>query len=457
MEMLKNSSQLRTYKIGTLLCKDGVGNDMYILVQGKVAVLNSNNRRMVAVIGPGDYFNEFLVFSDEQTHLSTVALTDVTVLPMSKFGMPAFVAEEPRLACELMKAMYARFDALNSEFETATGRQWIPKLPAEAEAPAAQQAETSSGTPSAPAFDTAPQARKKGGAASESAPAPSAEARGNTAATPSVILSHENCSLFPEGHAGSYELKLTKADNTRMCEIEYTCPACGSTFKGLKILSSRLGASTSDPDTRKHYKDFDPVYYEVVTCPFCLFSALANMFSSAEDVKADFLEALQAYHSYNFKFGANPDTAAVFAGYYLALQCAPQCFNKPQLIEASLLHKLSWLYHDCKAEELAVRFRKQALDMYLKSYVELEMSADKEVQLCMIIGELSYEDGNLKDAKTYYYKAKMNPTAPAVLKRRAGNRLEDLKEYEKAQTGSEGAPEPESDDGRNHRFKRAKG
>lgn len=453
MEMLKNSSQLRTYKTGTLFCKDGVGNDMYILVQGKVAVLNSSNRRMVAVIGPGDYFNEFLVFSDEQTHLSTVALTDVTVLPMSKFGMPTFVAEEPRLTCELMKAMYERFVALNNEFETATGRQWVPKMPAETEQPA----ETAPKAPSNPVSGTAPQSTKKGGAVSEPTPAPSAETLGKTAAgTPSVILSHENCSLFPEGHTGNYELKLTKADNTRMCEIEYTCPVCGSTFKGLKILSSRLGASTSDPDTRKHYKGFDPIYYEVVTCPFCLFSALANMFNSVEDVETDFLEALQTYHNYNFKFGTDPDTAAVFAGYYLALQCAPQCFNKPQLIEASLLHKLSWLYHDCKDEELAAQFRRRALDMYLKGYVELAMSADKEVQLCMIIGELSYEDGNIKDAKNYYYKAKMNPTAPAVLKRRAGNRLEDLKEYEQAQTESESSPEPESDDGRSRRFKRAK-
>jgi len=424
IETLKNTAQLRTYKTGTMFCKDGVGNDMYILVQGKVAVLNSLNRRMIAVIGPGDFFNEFLVFSDEQVHLNTVALTDVTALPLSKFGMPAFASEEPRLAFELMKAMYERFNELNDEFETATGRRWAPKIPAEPEQSAEQPAQSDPAGTAQPARHT--------------------------------VYSHSNCDLFPEGHTGQYELPLTKADNTRMCEIEYTCPSCGATFTGLKILSSRLGASTSDPDTRRHYKDFDPVYYEVVTCPFCLFSTFANMFSTVEEVRADFLETLQRYHSCAFKFGAEPDTTAVFAGYYLALQCAPQCFNKPQLVEASLLHKLSWLYHDCKDKKLEAAFHKQALDMYLKSYVELVMSADKEVQLCMIIGELSYEEGNLKDAKTYYYKAKMNPSAPAVLKRRASNRLEDLKDYEQAQAEAENPPEPEPDEGKGRHFKRSK-
>lgn len=431
-----------------MFCKDGVGNDMYILVQGKVAVLNSLNRRMIAVFGPGDFFNEFLVFSDEQAHLNTVALTDVTVLPLSKSGMPTFASEEPHLAFELMKALYERFNELNNEVETVTGHRWAPKMPAEPEQSTEQPAQ-----PDPPAtFGKAPPKGKKGAAVQ------SAAAAETSAVQPArhTVYSHSNCDLFPEGHTGQYELPLTKADNTRMCEIEYTCPVCGAAFKGLKILSSRLGASTSDPDTRKHYKDFDPVYYEVATCPFCLFSTLSNMFSTVEDVRTDFLETLQRYNSCGFKFGTEPDTAAVFAGYYLALQCAPQCFNKPQLIEASLLHKLSWLYHDCKDEKLEAAFRKQALDMYLKGYVELAMSADKEVQLCMIIGELSYEEGNLRDAKTYYYKAKMNPSAPAVLKRRASNRLEDLKDYEQAQAEAENPPEPEPDEGKGRHFKRSK-
>ena len=66
IEMLKDASRVRSYKTGTMFCKDGVGNDMYILVSGKVAVLNSLNRRMVSVVGPGDFFNEFLVFSAER-------------------------------------------------------------------------------------------------------------------------------------------------------------------------------------------------------------------------------------------------------------------------------------------------------------------------------------------------------------------------------------------------------
>ena len=322
-----------------------------------------------------------------------------------------------------------------------------------------------------PVLNTAPPSKRNPDAVFESAPEPAAD-RPSTgskktfepaAAAKKVpvpahgAISHEMCSLFPEGHTGKYELKLVPADNTHMCEIDYTCPVCGSTFKGLKILTSRLGASTSDPDTRRHYKNFDPIYYEVITCPFCLFSALAGMFNSIEDVRTDFLEDLQIYHNADFRFGTEPDTAAVFAGYYLALICAPQSFSKPQLIEASLLHKLSWMYHDCGDRSMEELYAQKALERYLRGYVELEMSADKEVQLCMVIGELSFEAGNLRDAKSYYYKAKMNPLSPAYMKRRASNRLEDLKDYEqqlKEQAEAEAQPEAEVDpDGKGRLFK----
>lgn len=436
---LKDASQLRIYKAGTIFCKDGTGNDMYILVQGKVAVISNHDRNMSTVLGPGDYFNEFLVFSEEQVRISTIALTDVTALPISKFSMPTFASDEPRLAFELMQAMFARFAALNGEYQRATGHRWFPK-PTEAPNPVPAPA-AGSAAPASEEVDAAP----KPAPTKQQIPAP---ARG--------AISHEECALFPEGHTGKYELKLSKIDNTRLCEIDYTCPACGAKFKALKILTSRLGASKADPDTRKHYKNFDPIYYEVVTCPVCLFSAFGNQFNSIEIVQTDFLEQIQVYQSAGFRFGSEPDTAAIFAGYYLALLCAPQSFLKPQLIQASLLHKLSWMYHDCGDEVLEKQFMQKALDQYVRGYVETTMSAEKEVQLCMIIGELSFEAGNLKDAKNYYYKAKMNAMAPAFLKRRAENRLEDLKEYEQKLQGGEQEPaaDTSTSEGKGRLFRR---
>ncbi|MGI5978296.1 MAG: DUF2225 domain-containing protein [Oscillospiraceae bacterium] len=440
IELLKDTSRVRKYKTGTMFCKDGVGNDMYILISGKVAVINSLNRRMLSVIGPNDFFNEFLAFSEERIHVNTVALTDVTVVPLSKFSMPSFLAEEPKLAFELMRAMYERFNALNDEYETLTGHRWVPKIPVETEAPpAVPQTNTGRAGKFAP--------KKAAQEVVESVPAGSTQAAAQETSGQPLVITHENCPLFPEGHTGKYTLKLARPDNSRMCEIDYNCPVCGATFKGLKVLTSRLGASTTDHDTRKHYKNFDPIYYEVVTCPFCLFSAFASMFNSVEDVDHGFLETLQVYHNINFKFGVDPDLTAVFASYFLALICAPQCFSKPQLIEASLLHRLSWIYHDCGDTNMEETYRKLALERYTRGYVELVLSADKEIHLCMILGELSYETGNLKDAKNYYYKAKTNPLAPAFLQRRAANRLEDLREYEQAQLGEaaqSAGPEPGS-------------
>ena len=241
--------------------------------------------------------------------------------------------------------------------------------------------------------------------------------------------------MLPEGHKGDYSLALTNNDNVHMCEVEYKCPICHKKFNGLRILASRLGAATTDNDMRKHYKDIEPTNYQVITCPHCLYSALDNMFDAPEDVKPNFAQEIKALKkTVNFKFGTKPDTATVFAGYYLALFCAPKCFPKYQLIQAKLLQKLSWLYHDCNDEQMEMDLTKQALEKYLKAYSELELSSDQEQQVCMIIGELYFKLGNISEAKNFYYNAKMNNEVSAVMRRRAESRLDTIKEIEKGKT-----------------------
>ena len=400
-ESLKDYSQLKKYESGTVFSRDGVGSKMYVILQGEVALLNSKDNSLIATVGPGDFFDEALVLSDERLPLTSIAVNEVVALPISRLNFVSFISKEPKFTFELMRAMNERSEKLRVDYEKTAGCKWNLGKPAprsdkqEAEVGLSEQAgEQDSGVP--------------------------------------IIATHNEFELLPEGHTGSYELALTNDDTVHMCGIEYKCPICGKKFQGLRILASRLGSATTDDDMRKHYKDIDPTYYQVVTCPHCLYSAQDNMFENPDDPKPELADEIKAVkRSVNFKFGTKPDTATVFAGYYLALYCAPKCFTKYQLIQARLLQKLSWMYHDCGDANMEEELAKQALEKYLRAYSELDLSADSEQQLCMIIGELNLKLGKINEAKDFYYKAKMNSAASAIMRRRAENRLDVIKESEK--------------------------
>lgn len=409
IETLRDFSQVRKYRSGTIFSRDGTGAEMFVILQGEVAIMNSEDNAVICTVGNGEYFNESAVFSNKKLNIKSCAISDVIALPISEADFASFIENEPKFVFDLMKAMYDRTEKISEAYEAATGHKWVEAKPASAD----KDTEATSN-----AQDMGEQANDKPQAAE-----PQIDEK-------PLVMTNSDFKLFPEGHTGEYSLALTN-DSTNICEIDYKCPVCGNKFKGLKILNSRLGSPTTDDDMRKHYKDFEPVYYEVITCPHCLYSALENIFEKPEDIEAGLIDKLSALKkTVDFKFGTKPDTASVFAGYYLALFCAPDCFSKAQLIQAKLLQRLSWLYQDCKDEQMELDLAKQALDKYMKAYYESDFSAAGEIQLVMTIGELNVKFGNIKEARIYYHKAKMNPQITAVLKKRAEIRLEELKELE---------------------------
>ncbi len=415
LKSIRDTSNAKQYPKGTIFSHDGIGEGMYILLKGDVALLNSRDNRVIALVSAGDFFDEGLLFSEDRPPVVSLSITDVIALPILKTELATFFSTEPLLALELMREMYARIGA-----GADTGHLWlagydfssdgfVPPVERAVEAPApVEQAESSS----VAAEDTSP-----------------------------AVVSSETFELFPAGHSGEYTLPLTNGDRENMCENPYKCPVCEERFTALKILSSRLVKTTTDDDTRKHYRDIDPTYYEVITCPHCYYSAMETIFSKTDDVGAGLPEVLKALkEAVSFRFGTQPDTAAIFASYYLALLCAPKCFPNAQLIEAKLLHRLSWLYHDCGDEQMEKTLTEQTLQKYLRAFMELTFTAEQELQVQMVIGELYFKLGNINEAKRYQYGIKISKVASAVMKKRAESRLEIIKELEK--TSAPESPKP---------------
>lgn len=371
LQVLNNVSRAVKYAQGTVI--NGGDARMHIILQGQAGVIDScaGSRSLTGRLSSGDFFGEASLFLGIETPGSVVALTDLITLPVSRETAGDFFRDEPAIAFELCKALCGRL-----------------------------QASVKAGSPSG-------------------------------SDVPETSSEQADFSLLPKDH-GQYALAIDNADREHLLERTINCPLCKQSFSYLSVRPSKLAVESTDSDMRPRYKGIEPLYYDVITCPHCLYSALSDMFSSPKKPKPAFLTELSTLReSCGIDFSAGVSTDSVFAGYYLALVCAPHCFPKHQLVTAKLLLKLSRIYQDCADGLLENRTARQALDTYMYIYQNMELPAEQEHQLFMIIAELSAKLGESRQAKDFFFKIKINRSAAPLLRRQAENRLYEIRESEK--------------------------
>ena len=372
LQVLNNVSRAMKYAQGTVL-NDSADPQMLIILQGEAGIIASRpgGHHLAGRLGPGDFFGETSLFLATEKTDSLIALSDIIAIPVSRKTVTDFFRDEPAIAFEICKALCERMKGADEAAPT--------------EVPTAQE----------------------------------------TSAQPSDFT------LFPPEH-GQYTLPIDNSDREHLLERTIKCPVCQQSFGCLHVRQSKLIVESTDIDMRLRYRGIEPLYYDVITCPHCFYSALSDMFNTAKKPGPGFQDELMSIRqSCGISFSDDVSTVSVFAGYYLSLLCAPQFFPKHQLVTAKLLLKLSRIYQDCGDPQLETRTAEQALDTYMYIYQNLEIPAEQEQQLCIIIAELSAKLGNSRQAKDFFFKIKIDRNAPPLLRRQAENRLFDIRESEK--------------------------
>lgn len=378
---------IRPCKAGAVIAVEGddSGGEMFFLLQGSV-IAYKNHRRPDEIrlesYSPGSFFSELTLFIGKSRTATYVAQTDSVLLGITRETVGQLFAAQPELAFLIVEGICRKYDEVNTAYEKIA-------------------------PPPMPSKKT--QAAKK---------APAAPQKSSARST-----------LFPAGH-GSYLLPIDNTKDEYLYEETITCPVCGMKFPVLKVLVSKLKRKGTDKDQRVRYQDIEPMYYEVITCPQCLYSALTESFPEgpkrvgariAQEV-APFREGLK------IRTGVERDSFAVFAGYYLAMLCAPICFDDAELIRAGLWQRLSRIYADAADDSMSVYATGKALEDYLYSYERFDISGRQMQNLCFVIGDLYERMGELEKAREFFYLAKTNRAGTAVLKRQAELRMDELKE-----------------------------
>ena len=404
-----------------VITRGSKGDSLHIVLRGEVGIFmnyKKPDQKLIGKYGPGDFFGEEALFLEQNTPYSTIALTDVITVSVNKRNVADFMREEPGLALELTKALCERAAQIDAELTKRAGAPW---LELQSGVPAAASAAPSQFAPKPAASSAAAQVMEP---ATQQATAQQATAQ--PAAEPVVSPENVNFSLFPEGH-GTYELTMDNSDMVRLMEKSYVCPVCKKNFKSLRVKPSQLMIEHTDKDMRNRYKGVEPLYYDVTTCPHCLYSALTDMFQKPDKPNAPPPPELKGLDpGVSQLFFAPRSSVSVFAGYYLALVCAPVYFMKHESATANLLLKLSRIYSDCNDNTLELATTQKALDAYLEVYQNLDLTPPQEQQLCIITAELYLKLGDVKNAKSYFFRAKTMEPATPRLTDQAEKRLLDI-------------------------------
>jgi uncharacterized protein (DUF2225 family) len=393
---------------------------MYRVLSGQVGLYHNGQQpegTPAAILEAGACFGEGALLFGQTCSDTAVALSDTALLAISLSTLEQFCREDPATVIDLIKALRAPTYAAYSQ---PTGHDEPAPEPAFAAEPAVPATEVAAPEPVSPAI-------------AEAKTSPPADESPDVWTTDCAALP----SLFPAGHQlYHYQLPVEQVDTKYIYERAAICPVCGQSFKTCALRHSRLVVERMDTNLRNRYKGVEPMYYDVVTCPKCWYSALDDVFktAAAANRKREAIDEMMLPYKaeMGLNFGLTRDTMTIFAGYYLALRCLPVCFAGQPLLSGKLWMKLSHLYADCHDENMRHYAARKALAAYQSAYETAHVPPKQVQQLCYIIGELSRQFHDATTARRYLFLAKTEKEGSQVIRRYAEDRLEDIKAAEAA-------------------------
>ncbi len=212
---------------------------------------------------------------------------------------------------------------------------------------------------------------------------------------------------------------------------KYTCPVCGTEFMEKSILYSLLRTVKTGFDLRIEFKDFDPMWYNILVCPSCKYSNQEKDFANVgrgEGVKIKQKLIDNGIAEITEIYSNNRTVDEVIIAHYIAASCVEELSDN-EVSLAKLWLNIVWLYEDVGDDEM-VRFASQkALEKYNHIYQftrKLE-SPEAEQQIFMIMAELCLRLSNKEQAMQFLSLAFKSESSNRVYKEKCRRKYEDLK------------------------------
>jgi len=384
IELLRSCGVIKKYAADAVITLEGdKGQDMFFILSGKVGVfLNTftDNAVKITELGIGEIFGEMSLLEDLPRSATVIALETINVLVIDKDHFELFISRQPEMAFKIMKAMSSRLRLANISL-TKSGYNTDISDSTKKESPIV------------------------------------------------VVQSNTATALFPEGHK-TYNL-LQKFDTQEyIFDKLVPCPICGKKFMTYGQKMSKLRSKGIDNDLRRRFENFDPLWYNIWTCPECYYSNFYHEFPNIPIAKHNLVSSKLKSILNDDKLVLDKDVNInqLFTKYYLLLLCA-QAISAPNIKLGKICMNIMWLYRDCEDDEMVKIASASALNYYQQAYLksDFDLKPEDEQQLFIILSELYIESENLTEAFKFLMKARSQSGGSKTYSQMAEFRLDELK------------------------------
>lgn len=246
-----------------------------------------------------------------------------------------------------------------------------------------------------------------------------------TSGTPALEPEVPSNDLFPWG-LKHYSLEPAGPIDSFIYMKKITCPICNNSIEIQDIRFSKLAIEKVDPDFRKHFVGFEPLWYSVQICPHCNYASLVEDFDKiSAKAKSLILEKLKV----DVKVSSQRNIDQVFTSYYLALYWLKEVAADNQR-EGKLWLRLAWLYEDVNDLELSKRASEKALTLYKDLYhnSRSKTTVEQDQRLTMLLAELCLRNDLKDEAQKYFRETIVNQGGNKVMNETARDRMRDIRE-----------------------------
>ncbi len=131
LNALAQTARQRRYAAGEVIIKEGddaIG--CFIVASGEVEVvkgLDSSDQKVLAILGPGDFFGEMAIIDDAPRSATVRAIKDTECIAITRWDFMAEVRTRPDIAIQMLPVLVKRIRAgeggSQEELYTLRGRQ----------------------------------------------------------------------------------------------------------------------------------------------------------------------------------------------------------------------------------------------------------------------------------------------------------------------------------------------
>ncbi len=311
VKQLMAISSPKTFAQNEYICYEGQpGSEMYIILKGSVGIYLTSavgTLTEVSRIMAGDFFGEMAIFDKLPRSASCIALEDTICVSISEKNLRNFFTNCPDMAAKLLENMSNRIRRLDNELYKT--ERFVQNM-------------------RVPKF------------------------------------------AIPDVYSFSHVVEEPAHDMDYTQMHSEACPICGKEINVRNLRKNIMRVRKNDPDGRVHYAECDPLWFDVLNCPYCHYSNHYLSFFRMIPFKREFIKRiLKEQHNpviEDKKFLSTPFDQLVLK-YLQAIHINEAVNASDNLLIGTLWLNLYWLACDAADDTLALFFAQQASEKLEKA------------------------------------------------------------------------------------------